>query len=212
MTGLGGAVRAMVGQPSSVRVGLVEQINPVVITAQGVPFEDVGIPANVVLQVGNPVVLLGQSSQEGSDPASWLALGSTSQYGLRVLDADCSATTNLPGALTDLPGTTVSFDTTLPVTLCQMWIYADLDVLAANIATAVVRPMVDGVLLGNETQAIAESPVAAIAGRWTVAARAVFTVEPGSHVVKLQGQTAVGVANTFRAIAGTTGFMLNVYG
>lgn len=212
MAGLVGAVAQMIGQPSSVRVGIVESVNPVVISAQGVPFEDVGIPSGVQLEVGNPVVLLGQASEAGTDPASWLALGSTSQYGLRLFEANCSATTNLPGALTDLPGTTLSITTTLPVTRCQMWLFGDLDVIAANIATALVRPVIDGALLGAQTQAIAENPVAAAAGRWTVGARATFTLGPGTHEVKLQGQTAIGVANTFRAITTTTGYLLNVYG
>jgi hypothetical protein len=212
MATLGQAVHAAVGQPSSVRVGLVDSINPVVVSANGVPFDDVGVPSGVLLEVGNPVVLLGQASEAGSDPASWLALGSNSPYGLRIFEGTCNATTNLPAALTDLPGTTVTFTTTLPVTRCQMWSYADLEVIAANIATAVVRPEVDGALLGATTQIVCENPVAAIAGRWTLSARALFTVGPGDHTVLLQGQTAVGVANTFRAVSSTTGYMLNVYG
>lgn len=210
---LGGAIKEMVGAPSSVRVGMVDSVSPVSISAQGVPFEDVGVLTGAHLLVGNPVVMLGQSSQEGSDPASWLALGTASPTGLRILTAEQSTgSILLPAALTDLTGTELTVVTTLPTTRVQMWTFADLDVAAAVIATAVVRPIVDGVALAASTQIICESPVAAIGGRWTLAGRAVFTLAPGTHEVKLQGQTAVGAANTFRTIAGTTGYMLNVYG
>ena len=212
MAGLAEAVHGAVGQPASVRVGVVDGESPLQISAQGVPFEDVGVLNGALLVAGNPVVLLGQCSEAGSDPASWVALGSPSPTGLRIVPVEQSATQNLPNALTDLPGTTITVTTTLPATMCQMWIVADLEVIAANIATAVVRPMVNGVLLGASTQVICENPVAAAAGRWTLAGRATFTLAPGDHEIKLQGQTAVGVANTFRAVVDTTGYMLNVYG
>lgn len=212
MATLGEAVAGAVGQPASVRVGVVDSVSPLVISANGTPFEDVGVLNNVPMQVGNPVVLLGQSSVAGSDPASWLALGTPSSTGLRVETAEQVGNINLPGALTDLTGASITFDTTLPLTLVQMWHYADLEVIAANIATAVVRPVLDGVVQGASTQIICENPVAAAAGRWTLHQRAVFTVAPGTHVLKLQGQTAIGVANTFRTVASTTGFMANIYG
>lgn len=75
MADLAKAVQGAVGQPSSVRVGTVESVSPLVITAQGVPFEDVGFLGPPSLRIGDPVVLLGQSSEAGSDPASWVALG-----------------------------------------------------------------------------------------------------------------------------------------
>jgi hypothetical protein len=75
MAGLAEAVQGAVGQPASVRIGLVESINPTVITAQGVAFNDVGLLGGYVPQVGDSVALLGQCSETGSDPASWLALG-----------------------------------------------------------------------------------------------------------------------------------------
>lgn len=79
MAGLAEAVQGVVGQPASVRVGVVESLDPLVISAQGVPFDDVGLLTNYVPVIGDTVVLLGQSTSAGSDPASWLALGAASE-------------------------------------------------------------------------------------------------------------------------------------
>ena len=76
MTGLAEAVQGAVGQPASVRIGVVQNVDPLEITAQGVVFEDVGFLGSYRPLVGQTVALLGQSSGAGSDPASWLALGS----------------------------------------------------------------------------------------------------------------------------------------
>jgi len=75
MAGLAEAVQGAVGQPASVRIGIVESVAPLVITAQGVQFEDIGILGDYAPQLGDSVALLGQSSEAGSDPASWLVLG-----------------------------------------------------------------------------------------------------------------------------------------
>jgi len=75
MPGLGEAVAQAVGQPASIRVGTVDSVSPLTVSAQGVPFEDVGVLAPFTPVVGETVVLIGQSSQAGSDPASWLCLG-----------------------------------------------------------------------------------------------------------------------------------------
>lgn len=75
MTGLAEAVQQAVGQPASVRIGTVTSITPFVVSAQGVPFEDVGWLGSYLPQTGDTVILLGQSSESGSDPASWAALG-----------------------------------------------------------------------------------------------------------------------------------------
>lgn len=75
MAGLAEAVQNAVGQPASVRIGMVDSINPTVISAQGAPFEEVGFVDGYVPVAGDTVALLGQSSGSGSDPASWLALG-----------------------------------------------------------------------------------------------------------------------------------------
>lgn len=75
MAGLAEAVQGTVGQPASVRIGVVDSVSPLAISAQGVPFNDVGLLGDYAPQVGDSVALLGQSSGVGSDPASWLALG-----------------------------------------------------------------------------------------------------------------------------------------
>jgi len=75
MAGLAEAVQNAVGQPSSVRIGMVDSIAPLVVSAQGVPFENVGVIDGYAPLVGDPVALLGQCSEAGSDPASWLLLG-----------------------------------------------------------------------------------------------------------------------------------------
>lgn len=215
MTGLAEAMQGAVGQPSSVRIGMVDSVDSTTglpqISLGGTVLDDVGVTNGIVLLAGNPVVLVGQSSQAGSDPASWLAVGAASPYGLRSMEAFVSAVTNLPAALTDLPGTSLTFNTVLPQTLVEMWIYADVEVvLAGVIATAVVRPMVDGALLGASTQAVAENS-AVSNGRWSVSARARFVLTPGTHTVKLQGQTA-GTANTYAANPATTGYLMHVHG
>lgn len=76
MAGLAEAVQGVVGQPATVRIGTVDSIDPLVVSAQGAPFEDVGVLPGYQPVVGNTVVLLGQCSATGSDPASWLLLGS----------------------------------------------------------------------------------------------------------------------------------------
>lgn len=73
--GLAEAVQGAMGQPSSIRIGTVTSVSPVQISAQGVPFEDVGVLFPFVPRVDMTVVLIGQSSQAGTDPASWLCLG-----------------------------------------------------------------------------------------------------------------------------------------
>lgn len=75
MAGLAEAVQNAVGQPASVRMGVVESLDPVVITVQGTTFDDLGFLDGYTPVEGDTVALLGQSSEAGSDPASWLVLG-----------------------------------------------------------------------------------------------------------------------------------------
>lgn len=75
MAGIADQTRAAVGAPSSVRIGLVESLAPLVISVQGVPFQTVGTLSSYTPVVGDTVALLGQSPTSGSDPTSWLALG-----------------------------------------------------------------------------------------------------------------------------------------
>ena len=70
-------IQATPGAPSSVRIGTVTGINPVIVSLQGTVLEDVGFLGSYVPAVGDSVVLLGQSSTVSTDPTSWLALGSS---------------------------------------------------------------------------------------------------------------------------------------
>lgn len=81
MVGLAEAVQGVAGQPSSVRVGTVTSISPIEISANGTVFEDVGIANWYTPRLGDSVILLGQSSGTGTDPASWLAIGAASADG-----------------------------------------------------------------------------------------------------------------------------------
>jgi hypothetical protein len=75
MAGLAEAVQGTVGQPASVRIGTVDSVAPPIVSAQGVPFDGIGFLRDYNPQIGDTVALLGQSSNAGSDPASWLVLG-----------------------------------------------------------------------------------------------------------------------------------------
>lgn len=69
-------IAAAPGQPSSVRIGVVDSTLPTIIKVQGVAFNDVGfLNSYANPQPGDVVALLGQSSQAGTDPTSWLCLG-----------------------------------------------------------------------------------------------------------------------------------------
>lgn len=72
------AVQSVAGVPSSVRIGTVQEMAPPVIDLQGQTIEgdQLGVLAGAMIPaVGQPVVLLGQASSTGTDPASWVALG-----------------------------------------------------------------------------------------------------------------------------------------
>lgn len=62
------------GQPSTVRIGTVVSVNPVLIAVQGTNFSNVGLVGGQPLAVGATVALLGQSAVS-ADGSSWLALG-----------------------------------------------------------------------------------------------------------------------------------------
>lgn len=93
-------ITAAPGQPSSVRIGLITSVSPITVTVQGAVFTNVGFLRNYALAVGDNVALLGQSSQAGSDPTSWLCLGAvdTSPMGIRAREVAisfASATSNV---------------------------------------------------------------------------------------------------------------------
>lgn len=81
MASLSQQIAAVPGQPSSVRIGTVRSTNPIVITAQGVEFVDVGFIGGYTPTTGDVVALLGQSPASGSDPTSWLCMGSVVNQG-----------------------------------------------------------------------------------------------------------------------------------
>lgn len=110
MTALPGALRSLAGQPATVRIGTITSINPVVVSVQGAVFTDVGLVGSFTGTVGDPVVLIGQSPSNGTDPASWLALGKVSNMAMDfpVAIAERAATQSVPNTLVD---TLVTFDT-----------------------------------------------------------------------------------------------------
>lgn len=208
MAGLAEAVQQAVGQPASIRVGIVESLDPLTVSVQGVILNDVGVLSSYAPQIGDSVVVIGQSSEAGSDPASWVALGSATPAGLRVRQALASSSVNL-GAESALPGTQIRFTTTAPVTLIQAQWTADLNVIGATASTAVVRPSLNGVVQAT-IQAILEMPVAAAIGRWTLGNQALYTVGPGDHLIELSG--AANNAAQIQTVANSTNLMVTIYG
>lgn len=198
-----------VGQPASVRVGTIASLNPVVVTVQGAVMNNVGLIGDYSPQVGDPVILLGQSSQAGSDPASWVALGAASSSGLQTLFAMSTVTFNLGIAESAVPGTLMPFTTTAPQTLVEAWWTADFNIVGTTISTAVVRPILDGVIQ-TQVQAIVEMPVAAATGRWTLSNQANYVVGPGVHSIGLAAVASTAVMISL--VAGSTTLKVNVRG
>jgi hypothetical protein len=73
--GLPTQIRSAVGQPATVRIGVVVTVSPLTVNVQTAVFTDVGVLGSYLPTVGDTVALLGQSPQSGSDPTSWLAMG-----------------------------------------------------------------------------------------------------------------------------------------
>jgi len=76
--GLAEAVQQAAGQPSSVRIGTIDSVVPLTVSVQGTTLDDLGLLGSYTPVVNDSVILLGQSSSTGSDPASWVALGAAS--------------------------------------------------------------------------------------------------------------------------------------
>lgn len=74
------------GQPATVRIGVVLSVAPLIVTAQGTPFREVGVLDGYTPVVGQTVALLGQSSVS-SDGSSWLVLGDLVTSSSGVLSA-----------------------------------------------------------------------------------------------------------------------------
>lgn len=62
------------GQPSTVRIGIVTQVFPLLVNLQGTLLREVGILGSYTPMLGDYVALLGQSAVS-ADGSSWLALG-----------------------------------------------------------------------------------------------------------------------------------------
>lgn len=71
---LPGAIIGAVGQPASVRIGVVTSATPLRVNVQGTLFRELGY-IGALPGIGDTVALIGQSSSIGSDPGSWLVLG-----------------------------------------------------------------------------------------------------------------------------------------
>lgn len=68
------AIQTDRGEPSKVRIGIVAQANPLIVTLQETPLVNVGVLDSYFPVEGDNVALLGQSSV-GTSAASWLLLG-----------------------------------------------------------------------------------------------------------------------------------------
>lgn len=71
------AIVQAVGQPATVRIGVVVSTGPLVVNVQGALFTNLGV-IGACPSDGDTVALLGQSSV-GSRAASWLVLGTIEQ-------------------------------------------------------------------------------------------------------------------------------------
>lgn len=204
-------IKAVPGSPASVRVGTVLSVSPLQVSVQGTVFRSdaVGFAGSYAPQVGDSVVLLGQSSAAGPDPSSWVALASSTSSGLQPLFASGTVSTTLVVADTTIPGTTIPFTTTAAQTMVQAWWTGDFDAVGAVISTSVLRPILDGVVQG-QVQAIWEMSVAAAVGRSTSGNQTIYMVGPGAHTIGLSG--AANNAGNIRVVAGSTTLMVNVYG
>lgn len=201
--------KAAVGAPSSVRVGKVDSLAPLVVSVQGVPFQTVGTLQSYSPQVGDSVALLGQSPTSGSDPTTWLAMGGLSAQGQQNFLAELDSSVDISAALTLLAGTTIDFTTTSVTTLVQAWYSADLESIGATLTQASVRPVVDGAVLPAQSLIVYDMPVIN-RGRFTMNQQTMFTVAAGDHTIELHA--IAGVANQIRASAASTSIMITVHG
>lgn len=186
--GLAEAMQGAVGQPASVRVGLIDSVNPLVISAEGVPFEDVGVLGGFVGNVGDPVILLGQCSASGSDPASWVALGSLAAGGL-LRNIACVVQRNAA-----LPVATGFGDTFVPF---DAEIFDPFGMFTAT-STSVIVP-VDGVYQINVRAAFAGNATGVRIGSIGI---------NGANTSREQILTSVG-AGLFTSVAVSDGVLLN---
>jgi len=71
---LPGSIIGAVGQPASIRIGVVTSVSPLRVDVQGTLYRELGYIAPLP-SVGDVVALVGQSTSVTSSPSSWLVLG-----------------------------------------------------------------------------------------------------------------------------------------
>lgn len=201
--GLASAVMGAVGQPSSVRVGTVSSVEPLEVNLQGQTYggDSLGVLAGAMIPpAGSAVVLLGQSTTEGSDPASWIALGGVtpaSLYGVTRRNIQTAVLATASAAYVDLATTCgTAFKGPASGNALIMWrSYLENNTVgsgclcAPEIRTGAVVGSGNAVLLANDNRSILQTGVEQIA------AGSMFTVfgfTPGAdyNVRLLQRATA----------------------
>ena len=105
---LANQVAEAVGEPSSVRIGTVTSVSPLLVDVQGAIYKDLGL-IGACPPVGSTVALLGQSTAAGSEPTSWMCMGEVATGGdpnaPPNLNGFCTATGNVAlAAYADYPG------------------------------------------------------------------------------------------------------------
>lgn len=200
------STRNAVGQPSSVRMGTITSVSPLILTVQGAPYSSdaVGVLGWYVPAVGDVVAVLGQSVATGSDPQSWLILGLVRQAdanaGLSVSAvqmATATAVLNLTSIQTPVTGASLTVTTTRDnATILVHW-HVDFEAIGATLTTGVCHLVVDGITASP--QALWEMPTAAAAGRVTAGQTDTqILATAGAHTVRLDGQRAGGADNMIR--------------
>jgi hypothetical protein len=212
-------IQTVPGQPASVRVGRIISVNPFVLSVQGASFNSdaVGVLGSYIPVLDDFVSVLGQSSASGSDPSSWLILGSprsvTADAGLTLSSAQkvgASALLNLTSVQTDVTGTTINVTTSRDGATLVAWWHADFEAIGATLTTGVCHLVVDGVT--QAPQALWEMPTAAASGRVTAGqTQLVSLATAGAHVANLAGTRAGGADNQIRINAVHTTLTVFVY-
>lgn len=145
-------IQGITGVPASVRVGTVTSASPVSVQVQSTTLNaaTLGVLGSYDPAVGDVVALLGQSTQAGTDPATWLVLGEmVASGGLgRSVGAIAFVASNgnldLTAVATLVPGTATTITSNRAgATLISIW-SADMASLGAVNTTGIVEHLIDG--------------------------------------------------------------------
>lgn len=159
---LASTIQTAIGQPATVRIGVVASANPLVVNVQGTLFVDVGVIGAFTPGVGDTVALLGQSAVS-SDGSSWLCLGEVTSPAANALNASTVTfaedtiytSTNVGFTTAGAPLTGVAFIAPLSGKVLLHW-SATLHHNTTN--TAIVSPQIaTGDVLGAGTVVFAAS-------------------------------------------------------